>query len=183
MYSKIPRVADVGFVSGSYFTLYENEIFELINSIKQKYNISHEDIVFYGNSRGGTGALILGITGDYKSVIADPVIDRTPWIQGFDGRFDRQFMYDFIETDFTKRITDRMCKNSYDRNNIIVIASDCNPIMFEKIKPLAYGVDLKNLKLNITLEAMKKNPFWLHGLTITESVEFQLGMINFFLFD
>lgn len=179
----IMRIADVAFVSGSYYTLYEQEIFELISDTCAQFGLRHNDVVLYGNSRGGTGALLIGISGNYKTVSADPVINRTPWIYGYDGRYDRQFMYDFIEENFSNRLRNAMRNNVYDTRNIYVIASEQNKVMFESIAPLSYGLTLKNINLQNISTGMLKNPLWLHGITINESVQLQLAMINYYLFD
>ena len=122
----ILRIADVGFVSGSYYTLFEQEILDLIEAKKTEFGLKHQDIIFYGNSRGGTGALLLGITGNYKTVSVDPVIDREPWVNSADGRIDRQLMFDFVEMDFSNRIKDKMEQSNYELENITVIASEAN---------------------------------------------------------
>ncbi|HGZ4937591.1 XcbB/CpsF family capsular polysaccharide biosynthesis protein [Enterococcus faecalis] len=179
----ILRIADVAFVSGSYYTLYEQEIFELIANTCAQFGLRHNDVVLYGNSRGGTGALFIGMAGNYKTVSADPVIDRTPWIYGHDGRYDRQLMYDFIEVDFSNRLRNIMRNNVYDSRNIYVIASEQNKVMFDSVAPLSYGLTLKNINLQNISTDMLKNPLWLHGVTINESVQLQLAMINYYLFN
>lgn len=175
----ILRIADVGFVSGSYYTLFEQEILDLIEAKKTEFGLKHQDIIFYGNSRGGTGALLLGITGNYKTVSVDPVIDREPWVNSADGRIDRQLMFDFVEMDFSNRIKDKMEQSNYELENITVIASEANKKMYEKIYPLSNGFTLKKLELMIDSE----NTIGIHGLTIMESIHLQLALINNYLFD
>ena len=81
------------------------------------------------------GALLLGITGNYKTVSVDPVIDREPWVNSADGRIDRQLMFDFVEMDFSNRIKDKMEQSNYELENITVIASEANKKCMRKFTP------------------------------------------------
>lgn len=92
-------------------------------------------------------------------------------------------MYDFIEENFSDRLRNIMRNNIYDSRNIYVIASEQNKVMFDSVAPLSYGLTLKNINLQNISTDMLKNPLWLHGITINESVQLQLAMINYYLFN
>lgn len=74
------RIADIGSVVGGYYmnTNYlinnENNIQNLIKTISQKEGIEKKNIVLYGVSKGGSGALLHSLIGGYKSVCVDPIV-------------------------------------------------------------------------------------------------------------
>ena len=76
----ILRIADIGGVVGSFYmnTEYnkemEKDIQELIEFILISNNILKEDVILYGASKGGTGALYHSILGKYKAVAVDPIV-------------------------------------------------------------------------------------------------------------
>lgn len=74
------RVADCSGITGLYFQntefddTYEDRIQGLIKKIQRDYQIISNQVVLFGVSRGGAGALLHGIIGGYKAVATDPVI-------------------------------------------------------------------------------------------------------------
>ncbi|MCX2782478.1 XcbB/CpsF family capsular polysaccharide biosynthesis protein [Microbulbifer thermotolerans] len=74
------RIADVGGVVGGYYmnTNYlinnEKNIQNLIKKISQEKEIEQKNIVLYGVSKGGSGALLHSLVGGYKSVCVDPIV-------------------------------------------------------------------------------------------------------------
>ncbi|HHQ4691771.1 XcbB/CpsF family capsular polysaccharide biosynthesis protein [Aeromonas veronii] len=77
----ILRIADVGGVSGAFYmnTKYlinnEENIQSLIEEISDKNGIARENIILYGASKGGTGALYHSLLGGYSSLCVDPILD------------------------------------------------------------------------------------------------------------
>ena len=75
------RIMDSNLLYGSHyvdtqnFTNYESIIQKLISKIKNELSVGRENVVLYGTSKGGTGALIHSLMGNYKSVTVDPIID------------------------------------------------------------------------------------------------------------
>lgn len=113
----ILEIGDINLINGSFYTNtknypnYENEIQELISMIADKYGIDHENIVLYGASRGGVGAVLHGTLGNYKFIAADPVINDTPWYQ----ENDIHFVNGVRDVDLTKKIIN--CLENYKRPN------------------------------------------------------------------
>lgn len=101
----ILRLADINLSHGSYFVStdnypeYESEIQELIANIRSRYNIGQDDVVLYGGSKGGAGALLHGAIGDYKAVCGDPIIDSSMY-----NLKDHHFVKHFKVANLTDRI-------------------------------------------------------------------------------
>jgi len=74
------RLSDLGGVVGSFYlnnnsdSRVEASVQEIIALVARKCAISKEDIVCYGGSKGGVGALYHAVMGGYKAVAVDPVI-------------------------------------------------------------------------------------------------------------
>lgn len=76
----IVRISDIGGIVGSfylnnYFSMdLEDSIQTLLKDLGNLTGVGHEDIVLYGVSKGGTGALYHGLVGDYKFAAVDPIV-------------------------------------------------------------------------------------------------------------
>lgn len=76
----VMRIMDVNLSHGSHYINtnnypdFENNIQEAIVKVMTEYNIHKDDVVLYGASKGGTGALYHSMLGDYKSISIDPII-------------------------------------------------------------------------------------------------------------
>ena len=95
----ILRLGDLTLSHGSYyhntsvFPDYESQSQQLIDIIREKYNISNDNTVLYGGSKGGSGALLHSSIGDYKAICGDPIIDLS--FYNFD-RNDYHFVQNFL---------------------------------------------------------------------------------------
>jgi len=111
----ILEIGDINLIGGSFYTNtknfpdYEQRIQELISKTAQKYNVSADNIVIYGASRGGTGAVLHGALGNYKFVGVDPVINDAQWYYPFDSHF----VGGVREVDLTDKVSDAL--NNYSR--------------------------------------------------------------------
>lgn len=82
----ILRIADVGGISGSFYMntnfnkSNERNIQNLIKDVAEKNGIDRNNIIMYGASKGGTGALYHGILGGYALVSIDPIVDDEHYI-------------------------------------------------------------------------------------------------------
>lgn len=110
------RLADINISHGSYFVStdnypdYEQEIQELINTVRTRYRIAQEDVVLYGGSKGGAGALLHGAMGDYKAVCGDPIIDSSMY-----NLKDQHFVKYFKEANLTGRMLSYMQTNTHKK--------------------------------------------------------------------
>ncbi len=77
----VMRIMDLNVSHGSHyvntinFPDYEEKIQKAINNIKDKLSINRKNIVFYGVSRGGAGALLHGSAMDIKTLAVDPIVN------------------------------------------------------------------------------------------------------------
>lgn len=108
------RLGDLTLSHGSYyhntqvFPDYEEQIQELITSIRKRYNISNENTILYGGSKGGSGALLHAAIGDYHAILGDPIINLS--FYNFD-RNDYHFVQNFLPLDLTDNII-KHCKGN-----------------------------------------------------------------------
>lgn len=83
----ILRIADVGGVKGAFYLntsfLPDNStrIQNLIRSTIDRHGIDSRNVVLFGASKGGTGALFHGLTGDLKFVAVDPILSDAWYIE------------------------------------------------------------------------------------------------------
>lgn len=75
------RIADIGGITGAFYLntigLPNNElnVQSLIKKIASDNNISEDNIVLYGASKGGTAAMYHGLSCKFKVVAVDPILD------------------------------------------------------------------------------------------------------------
>lgn len=83
--TNVLRIVDSNLIYGSHyinsnnFSNYEDVIQNIIKAISKELNVINDDVVLYGTSKGGTGALVHSLMGNYKSVTVDPIIDATEY--------------------------------------------------------------------------------------------------------
>ena len=83
----ILRIADVGGVKGAFYLntsfLPDNStrIQNLIRSTIDRHGIDSRNVVLFGASKGGTGALFHGLTGNLKFVAVDPILSDAWYIE------------------------------------------------------------------------------------------------------
>lgn len=79
--TNVLRIMDSNLVYGSHyinsniFQNYEDDIQKIILKVSDELNVSKDDIVLYGTSKGATGALVHSLIGNYKSVTVDPILN------------------------------------------------------------------------------------------------------------
>lgn len=172
----ILRIADLNLSHGSYFVntpnypSYENEVQELINNVRKQYNISRDNVILYGGSKGGAGALLHAAIGNYKAVAGDPIINASKY-----NEKDWHFIKNFREADLTDRITLLSKKNS---NKMYIFSSRVQPFNYKastnlakKLNGLAHVVELSD-------DVMVKT----HPHITAQSIPEQITLMNL-LFD
>lgn len=88
----ILRIADVGGVKGAFYldTSFmpdnSSRIRRLIQSTVAEHDIDTDDVVLFGASKGGTGALYHGLTGGWKFVSVDPIISDS-WYEQYENDY------------------------------------------------------------------------------------------------
>ncbi len=85
----ILRIADFGSVVGSFYlnsiSLPENEnnIYEHICATAAKLGVTHENIVLYGTSKGGTAATFYSMRHGWRGVAVDPILSDEHYIRTY----------------------------------------------------------------------------------------------------
>lgn len=152
----ILRIMDFNRSHGSFYlntvnyTDFEQRIQKLILKISEENKVNVDDIILLGSSKGGTGALVHGLLGNYKFLSVDPIINDNYFVE---NKNDWHFMKGARELDFSKKI--REISNSFHRENQgFIIANSNVPMTYSEIKrisdisiikifdtknPLAYG--------------------------------------------
>lgn len=149
----ILRLGDLTLSHGSYyhntsvFPDYESQIQELIHNIRNKYNISNENTILYGGSKGGSGALLHSSIGDYKAICGDPIIDLS--FYNFD-RNDYHFVQNFLPLNLSNGIL-QYCRTNKNKkyifchkNQSLNYKASCN--LAKKSNGVVNIVDLSNDK-------------------------------------
>lgn len=89
----ILRIMDLNRLFGSYYLntknypTFENDVQQIINQVREKFNITHNNVVLYGGSKGGTGALYHSIIGDYHALTVDPIFSLDQYNSDSDVHF------------------------------------------------------------------------------------------------
>lgn len=83
--TNVLRIIDSNLMYGSHyintnnFPNYEDNIQNIISNVRKNLNVSSDNVVLYGTSKGATGALVHSLIGSYKSVTVDPILDATEY--------------------------------------------------------------------------------------------------------
>lgn len=109
----ILRIADLGGIIASFYSNnnfdknFETRIQNLLKYISDAYCISRENIVLYGGSKGGTGALLHGILGEYSTVAVDPIVSDEFYLQRNDMHYIEGCFPEYKEEKFRKILSMR----------------------------------------------------------------------------
>lgn len=119
------RIVDLGAVLGSFYLPskfdpnFDKKVQGLIEKIALENAISHSNIVLYGSSKGGTGALYHGLQLGYKALVVDPIVSDEFYLQ---FRNDQHFVMD-VFPESKDVLFDRMMlshnKNSLENIHLI----------------------------------------------------------------
>jgi hypothetical protein len=119
----IMRIMDINGSHGSHYINtyhYPTMEFDIQGAIKQeieKLNIHHKNVVLYGASKGGTGALLHSTALDLKSLAVDPILNLGEY-----NRTDYHFLKDLRVVDVTQQINSQLSKCAEFKKYII-----CSP--------------------------------------------------------
>ena len=170
----ILEIGDINLVDGSYYSntknypTYENEIQELIDFIAKKYEVDHNDIVLYGASRGGAGAMLHASLGNYKFVATDTVINDMPWYVDSDSHFIKGLR----DVDLTEKMKSAL--NNYQRpktDGVLLTTNNVGVTFSSHLRLPLEKFTLLNLDFNL----------YDHGLFNGKTVPIQLSYINYLL--
>lgn len=118
----ILRIMDLNRSSGSYYlnagsySTFEEDVQNIITKTCENYQISKEDVVLYGASKGGTGALYHSILGNYHAVVVDPIFSITQYNNNNDIHYLKNVLPEKLLSKFQQALLD----NSTDRKKVIL---------------------------------------------------------------
>lgn len=170
----IMRIMDLNVSHGSYFintvnnqTL-EEDISNAIIEVRDQLNLQNKDIVLYGTSKGGTGALYYGAKLDLKCLAADPIIHLGEY-----NKNDTHFLRDMRKEEISEDINDYLRQGSNYKKYII--ASENVAFNF-KYSSKIIGKNV--IKLNKKDERIQK-----HTEVLRQTKFEQLMLLNHMLLD
>lgn len=106
----ILRIMDLNRSSGSYYlnagkcrTL-ESDVQAIISTVCEQYNIVSDNVVLYGGSKGGTGALYHSILGNYHAVVVDPIFSIEKYNQANDMHYLKNVLPEKLLPKFQKAL-------------------------------------------------------------------------------
>lgn len=118
----ILRIMDLNRSSGSYYlnagrchTL-ENDVQAIINKVCEEHHIMPSDVVLYGGSKGGTGALYHSILGNYHAVVVDPIFS----IEKYNKSKDMHYLKNTLPEKLLPKFQDALKKYPSDRKKVIL---------------------------------------------------------------
>ncbi|MFV0557223.1 MAG: accessory Sec system protein Asp2 [Enterococcus sp.] len=114
------RIMDLNVSHGSHFInttnnqTMEQDIIESIYQVKKELGVQDQDIVLYGASKGGTGALYYGSKLDMKCLAVDPIISLEEY-----NEKDSHFLKQLRKVDISEDINQNLRNGSSNKKYII----------------------------------------------------------------
>ncbi|CAD5901919.1 conserved hypothetical protein [Carnobacterium maltaromaticum] len=131
----IMRIMDLNLSHGSYYISTSNypemekDVQNAIKKVALSNSVNSEDIVLYGVSKGGSGALYHGSLNDYKVLSVDPIISS----EKYNEKDDYHFLVDARKIDLTNDINENLGKCSKRK---YIICNENVEFNYKKIKEL-----------------------------------------------
>lgn len=131
----IMKIMDLNLTHGSHYisTLnypeMESDVQNAIKKVALDQEIKQDNIVLYGSSKGGTGALYHGSLTDYKVLTVDPIIS----MEEYNNKKDNHFLKDLRKVDLTEDINKNLEKCSKRK---YIICNKNVEFNYKKIKEL-----------------------------------------------
>ena len=102
------RIMDCNLTCGSYYLNtsnypdFERDIQNIIRTVAYNFSVANNDIVLFGISKGGTGALYHSILGNYHAVVVDPLFSLSKYNTEGDSHFTQQYFPEKLTPIFKK---------------------------------------------------------------------------------
>ena len=128
----IMRVMDLNVSHGSHYISttnyleYEQHIQQAISHVQSSLKIKENNIVFYGVSKGGTGALFHGSFMDKKVLAVDPILNIGGKLEDNDRRFLKNLRNEDLVPEINKNLAIANSKEKY------LICSEKVPLYYEQ---------------------------------------------------
>lgn len=169
----IMRIMDTNVSHGSHYIntvnypSYEKELEGAIEKVVKELDIQKENVVFYGVSRGGAGAIYHGTKLDYKTLAVDPIVNIGGELDGNDRRLLKGLRKEDLVPDIN---TFAQTSNVFSK---LVICSENVPLYYNQATRL-------NDKL-IKIINLKDDNIKNHPDVSPNSVPEQLMILNYLL--
>lgn len=177
----ILRIADLGGVLGSFYLNsnadpnFENKVQNIIRKIQMEKGINDSHTVFYGTSKGGTGALYHGLKMSIKTLSVDPIVSDDFYINKHN---DLHFVEDAFPEYKEAKFNELMSELNYKQLSFIKIITSPNSEQFEYIRDIIFS---KNLSIN---KYIFNNPFIkTHPDVGKHTLSFTTTMLNNLLYN
>jgi len=151
----IMRIMDLNVSHGSHYIntinypSYENDLQDAIKSVTEELEIDKKNVVFYGVSRGGAGAIYHSTALDYKTLAVDPIINIGGKLYANDRRILKDLRKEDLVPDINKNVTK---SNNFKK---VVICSENVEIYYEQ----ALRIDSKKIRvLNMPDDKITSHP-------------------------
>ncbi|MEB8209448.1 XcbB/CpsF family capsular polysaccharide biosynthesis protein [Staphylococcus succinus] len=169
----IMRIMDLNVSHGSFYVntinnnTYEKDIQDAIKNVMKSLSIVKDNVVFYGFSRGGSGALYHGALSDFKTLAVDPLLNIG------DKLFmnDRRFLKGLRTEDVLPKIN-RFLAQAHNQEKFVICC--------ENVK-LYYEQVIRLDKKNINLIKLEDDNIVTHSDVSPNSVPEQLLILNYLL--
>ncbi|MDW4213105.1 accessory Sec system protein Asp2 [Staphylococcus saprophyticus] len=141
------RIMDLNVSHGSHYinTInypeYEEDIQNAIKNVIKELNIKKENVVFYGVSRGGAGAIYHGTALDYKTLAVDPILNIGGQLYGNDRRLLKGLRKDDLVPDINKYV----CKSN-EFSKVIICSENVKIYYDEAIRINSEKIQLLNMR-------------------------------------
>ncbi|MGP5646297.1 XcbB/CpsF family capsular polysaccharide biosynthesis protein [Psychrobacter celer] len=157
----ILRIADLGGVLGSFYLnsnadpKFESKVQSIIRKIQMDKGINDNQTVFYGTSKGGTGALYHGLKMGIKTLSVDPIVSDDFYINKHN---DLHFVEGAFPIYKDEKFSELMRELTNKKLSFMKIITSPNSEQFEYIRS---NIFLKNLSINkyiFTNPSIKTHP-------------------------
>lgn len=165
----IMRIMDLNASVGSHYVKTINypemeiDIQLAIEKVVKELNINKDNIVLYGASKGGTGALLHGSVLGYKSLSVDPIVNLENY-----NKTDYHFLEGMREVDLSCQLNENLQKNQYKK---YIICSPSVKFNYENIQKINQHASVRVIELQD--EHIKR-----HSDVSKNSIPLQLMVIN-----
>lgn len=127
------RIMDLNVSHGSHYIStvnypgYESDVQNAILKVISEIGVDKENVVLYGGSKGGTGAIYHGTALDLKTLAVDPILN----IGGANEQNDRRFLKNLRKEDLVPTINENLAKsNMYDK---YIICSEHVKLYYDQV--------------------------------------------------
>ncbi|OIY14142.1 MULTISPECIES: XcbB/CpsF family capsular polysaccharide biosynthesis protein [Citrobacter] len=158
----ILRIADIGGITGAFYLDTNalpnnaNNISGLLNGVIEENDISPNNVVLYGCSKGGTAAVYHGLTNNYKVVAVDPILDDGFYITKKNDLHLIDGIFPETKRDVFNRVISEYLTKGIDTDVNIIVSQ--NSEQYEYIMDIIKPISDYSTIANSTNDKIKSHP-------------------------